>query len=75
MWENTEETIRWLEVLMYYQMLKSIGYSVCVLQVSMYFNNRLLRGNRSTKVSSTRFDAYDSPNVPPLVVIGINTSG
>ena len=28
--ENTEESIRWLEVRMYYEMLKSIGYSVCI---------------------------------------------
>jgi L-asparaginase len=38
---------------------------VCVL-----FNNILLRGNRTRKVSSTEFAAFDSPNFPPLAKIG-----
>jgi L-asparaginase len=38
---------------------------VCVL-----FGSLLLRGCRSTKVSATRFDAFDSPNAPPLANVG-----
>lgn len=42
-------------------------------EVALYFNQRLLRGNRSTKVSTQRFDAFDSPNYPWLgqVEIGV----
>ena len=39
-------------------------------EVCVYFNQRLLRGNRSQKVSSYRFDAFDSPNFPWLATIG-----
>lgn len=39
-------------------------------EVCIYFNQRLLRGNRSQKVSSYRFDAFDSPNFPWLATIG-----
>lgn len=40
-------------------------------EVCVYFNQRLLRGNRARKVSSSRFDAFDSPNFSPLGTIGI----
>ncbi len=40
-------------------------------EVALYFNQRLLRGNRSTKVSAQSFDAFDSPNYPWLGQIGI----
>lgn len=39
-------------------------------EVAICFNQRLLRGNRSTKVSAQRFDAFDSPNYPPLAEFG-----
>ncbi|XP_039281443.1 LOW QUALITY PROTEIN: L-asparaginase [Nilaparvata lugens] len=39
-------------------------------EVSVYFNYRLYRGNRTVKVSSNRFDAFDSPNFPPLATVG-----
>jgi L-asparaginase len=35
-------------------------------EVAIYFNQRLLRGNRSTKVSTERLQAFDSPNYPWL---------
>jgi L-asparaginase len=35
-------------------------------EVAVYFNQRLLRGNRSTKVSTERLQAFDSPNYPWL---------
>jgi len=43
-----------------------------VPEVSICFNSQLLRGNRSTKVNATGFDAFISPNCPPLAVAGIN---
>ncbi|MDF1677740.1 MAG: asparaginase [Legionellaceae bacterium] len=39
-------------------------------EVCVYFNQHLLRGNRTQKVSSTRFDAFDSPNFPHLGEVG-----
>jgi L-asparaginase len=38
---------------------------VCVL-----FNNKLFRGNRSTKIDASSFDAFVSPNFPTLSKIG-----
>ena len=43
-----------------------------VPEVSIFFNSKLLRGNRSTKVSSEDFSAFRSPNYPPLAEAGIN---
>ncbi len=40
-------------------------------EVALYMNGRLLRGNRSTKVSSFGFDAFDSPNLPALAEVGV----
>lgn len=41
-------------------------------EVCIYFNQRLLRGNRTQKVSAQQFNAFDSPNYPHLAAIGIN---
>jgi len=38
----------------------------------LFFNNRLLRGNRSTKAYADGFNAFDSPNLPELLKVGIN---
>lgn len=35
-------------------------------EVLVFFNGKLLRGNRAIKQSSTKLDAFDSPNLPPL---------
>lgn len=40
-------------------------------EVAIYFNQRLLRGNRATKVSTERLQAFDSPNFPWLAEVGI----
>ncbi|KAJ5104610.1 hypothetical protein NUU61_001957 [Penicillium alfredii] len=37
-------------------------------EVCLYFNNRLFRGNRSTKVAASDFAAFDAPNCTPLAV-------
>lgn len=41
-------------------------------EVTLYFAGCLYRGNRSTKVSAGSFDAFDSPNLPPLVTMKVN---
>ncbi|KAI8582726.1 hypothetical protein K450DRAFT_226616 [Umbelopsis ramanniana AG] len=41
-------------------------------EVSLYFNEKLFRGNRTSKISAVDFDAFDSPNLAPLVQVGIN---
>lgn len=43
-----------------------------VPEVALYFENRLFRGNRTTKISSEHFNAFSSPNYPNLAEIGIN---
>ncbi|XP_013386509.1 L-asparaginase-like [Lingula anatina] len=40
-----------------------------IAEVMILFNNKLLRGNRSTKYNSSSFDAFHSPNFPPLAVL------
>lgn len=41
-------------------------------EVALYFNNRLFRGNRTTKQKAMDFDAFDSPNLKPLARVGVN---
>ena len=45
-----------------------------VPEVCLYFGNKLLRGNRSTKVSSDELIAFDSPNYGPLADVGVRIS-
>lgn len=44
-------------------------------EVTVMFGERLLRGNRTVKVSADSLRAFDSPNFPPLATIGINIDG
>lgn len=41
-------------------------------EVTLFFNNQLFRGNRSTKVHADGFHAFDSPDFPPLLEAGIH---
>ncbi|CEG58934.1 asparaginase [Legionella fallonii] len=41
-------------------------------EVCIYFNQRLLRGNRTQKINAQCFNAFDSPNYPHLASIGID---
>lgn len=41
-------------------------------EVAICFNDFVYRGNRSTKMSIGDFDAFASPNFPPLAEIGLN---
>lgn len=45
-------------------------YPVC--EVGLFFNNRLYRGNRTTKAHANGFDAFASPNLAPLLEAGIH---
>ncbi len=41
-------------------------------EVTLFFNNQLMRGNRSTKSHADGFNAFTSPNIPALLEAGIN---
>lgn len=41
-------------------------------EVCIYFENKLMRGNRTTKYNAEHFNAFESPNYPDLAVAGIN---
>jgi len=43
-----------------------------VPEVSVYFENKLLRGNRTTKYNAEHFNAFESPNYPHLADAGIS---
>src|SRR5664280_2430100 len=43
-----------------------------VPEVSIYFDSKLTRGNRTTKFSAEHFDAFNSPNYPPLAEVGLH---
>jgi L-asparaginase len=49
-----------------------IAGSTSVPEVCLYFDGLLLRGNRATKVNASGFDAFDSPNHPPLGHAGVH---
>ncbi|HTH55586.1 MAG TPA: asparaginase [Cyclobacteriaceae bacterium] len=49
---------------------KNNGKAV-VPEVCIYFDDELLRGNRSKKVESMHFDAFESENYPPLAKAGV----
>ena len=42
-----------------------------VPEVCIYFENKLLRGNRTIKFSAEHFNAFTSPNLPPLAEAGL----
>ena len=42
-----------------------------VAEVCLFFNNKLFRGNRTSKVHAEGFDAFASPNYPLLLEAGI----
>jgi L-asparaginase len=46
--------------------------SSLVPEVCIYFDNTLTRGNRTTKLSAEHFDAFSSPNYPPLAEVGLH---
>ncbi len=49
---------------------KENGKSI-VPEVCIYFENKLFRGNRTTKINTENFNAFLSANYPPLAEVGI----
>ncbi|MGC9341118.1 MAG: asparaginase, partial [Bacteroidales bacterium] len=43
-----------------------------VPEVCIYFENKLYRGNRTTKINTENFNAFQSANYPALAEVGIN---
>jgi len=43
-----------------------------ISEVCLYFEYKLYRANRTTKISSEQFEAFNSPNYPPLAVSGVH---
>jgi len=41
-------------------------------EVAIYFENRLLRGNRTSKLNAENFNAFFSGNFPPLAEVGVH---
>jgi len=41
-------------------------------EVGLYFEYKLYRGNRSSKISAEHFEAFKSPNYPPLATSGVH---
>lgn len=41
-------------------------------EVTVYFNNKLMRGNRCLKLDNSGLDAFDSPNMLPVARLEIN---
>ncbi|KPJ96628.1 MAG: hypothetical protein AMJ53_00075 [Gammaproteobacteria bacterium SG8_11] len=39
-------------------------------EVCIFIGNKLYRGNRTIKISNTQYDAFKSPNFPPLAEVG-----
>lgn len=50
---------------------KENGHSI-VPEVCIYFEFKLLRGNRTTKINAENFNAFSSPNYPPLAESGVH---
>jgi L-asparaginase len=42
-----------------------------VHEVCIFFNDRLMRGNRSVKIDNDGLAAFESPNFPPLAQLGV----
>lgn len=42
-----------------------------VPEVCIYFDSKLYRGNRTSKIDSQHFKAFDSANYPPLAIAGV----
>lgn len=44
-------------------------------EVTLYFDHQLFRGNRVIKDNNREFNAFQSPNFPPLAQAGIDIEG
>lgn len=48
-----------------------IAASDKISEVCVYFEDKLLRGNRVVKVNTEQFEAFESPNFPEIAEVGI----
>lgn len=46
-----------------------------VPEVTIFFHNKLMRGNRTIKFSSSNLDPFTSPNAPPIAKVGTKIEG
>jgi L-asparaginase len=51
--------------------MKNNGIAI-IPEVCIFFDHLLLRGNRTTKIRSSKFDAFESENYPHLAEVGIS---
>lgn len=65
--DGKENFITALEIAAAYQNDKAI-----IQEVAIYFQDKLYRGNRTTKYNAEQFMAFRSANYPPLATVGIN---
>ena len=49
-----------------------MGKEPMVPEVAIYFENKLLRGNRTSKYNAENFNAFLSGNYPPLAEVGVH---
>lgn len=52
--------------------MKDLDGNAIVQEVAIYFEYRLYRGNRTSKVSANHFEAFKSGNYPNLAEAGVN---
>lgn len=52
--------------------LRDADGQAVIKEVCLYFQHELYRGNRSTKVNAEQFNAFASPNYPPLAHSGVH---
>ena len=48
------------------------NHNPVIKEVGLYFEYKLYRANRTTKVNAEHFKAFDSPNYPALIESGVN---
>lgn len=48
--------------------------NLAIPEVCIYSNDKLLRGNRTTKIANMSVDAFQSPNFPSLALTGVETT-
>ena len=53
---------------------KNTDGTAIVPEVCIFFENHLMRGNRTTKINAENFNAFRSFNYPPLARVGIHTN-
>ncbi len=65
--DGKENFITSIEIASDYQNGKPMVPEVCI-----YFENELYRGNRTYKYNAEHFEAFRSPNYPPLAEVGVH---